>query len=293
MSYLDRLHPFCSFCYFFFLILIAMFTRNPLIILLCYLSAVVLCALLIGFRKLLSSLAMSVPLMLMIALTNPLFVHAGKTPLFFLNDNPVTLEAIVYGIFASMMILSVFYLFRCYSRVMTSDKFLYLFGRALPKLSLLLSMALAFVPRMKRSYHEIDEAQKALGIYATKSYADQIRSKMRVLSILLTSCLETSVETADSMRARGYGLPGRTSYAIYRFRGTDAVYLALTFAFGVPSVLLIAFGAGEVSYYPVLNLFPSSWQSILLYALVGCLAFLSVVSEIKETIVWRCLRSGI
>lgn len=293
MSYLDRLHPFCSFFYFLFLILIAMFTLNPIIILICYLSALALCALLIGFRKLLSSLAMSVPLMLMIALTNPLFVHAGKTPLFFLNDNPVTLEAIVYGASASLMIMAVFYLFRCYSHVMTSDKYIYLFGRVLPKLSLLLSMALAFVPRMKRKYHEIDEAQKALGIYAAKSYVDKIRSKMRVLSILLTSSLETSVETADSMRARGYGLPGRTSYSAYRFRSTDAVYLALTFVFGVSSVLLIAFGAGEVSYYPTLNIFPSSWRCVLLYVLVGCLSFLSVVSEIKENIVWRCLRSGI
>ncbi len=36
--------------------------------------------------------------------------------------------------------------FSCYNKVMTSDKFIYLFGRLIPALSLILSMALRFVP---------------------------------------------------------------------------------------------------------------------------------------------------
>ena len=203
MRYFDRLHPITAFVYFMLILLVAMLTMNPVIITICYLASVVFCGMLIGIRKLLSSLAYNIPIMLMIALTNPMFVHKGETILFFLNDNPVTKEAIVYGTFASMMIMSVFYLCRCYTEIMTSDKFIYLFGRVIPKLSLVLSMILAFIPKLKRKYKEIDEAQKALGIYATESYVDKIRSKIRVLSILLTNSLETSVDTADSMRARG------------------------------------------------------------------------------------------
>ena len=293
MRYFDRLHPITAFVYFMLLLLVAMLTMNPVIITICYLASVVFCGMLIGLRKLLSSLAYNIPLMLMIALTNPMFVHKGETILFFLNDNPVTKEAIVYGSFASMMIMSVFYLCRCYTEIMTSDKFVYLFGRVIPKLSLVLSMILAFIPKLKRKYKEIDEAQKALGIYATESYVDKIRSKMRVLSILLTNSLETSVDTADSMRARGYGLKGRTSYAIYRFTASDFTYLAFSIIFGVTTVVLIMLGASEFYYYPTISVIKGTPTVYILYSSLVLLAGSSIFMEVKENFLWRYLKSKI
>lgn len=293
MRYFDRLHPITAFVYFMLLLLVAMLTTNPVIITIYYLASVVFCGMLIGLRKLLSSLAYNIPLMLMIALTNPMFVHKGETILFFLNDNPVTKEAIVYGTFASMMIMSVFYLCRCYTEIMTSDKFIYLFGRVIPKLSLVLSMILAFIPKLKRKYKEIDEAQKALGIYATESYVDKIRSKMRVLSILLTNSLETSVDTADSMRARGYGLKGRTSYAIYRFTASDFTYLAFSIIFGVTTVVLIMLGASEFYYYPTISVIKGTPTVYILYSSLVLLAGSSIFMEVKENFLWRYLKSKI
>ena len=293
MRYFDRLHPITAFVYFMLLLLVAMLTMNPVIITICYLSSVIFCGMLIGIRKLLSSLAYNIPLMLMIALTNPMFVHKGETILFFLNDNPVTKEAIIYGVFASMMIMSVFYLCRCYTEIMTSDKFIYLFGRVIPKLSLVLSMILAFIPKLKRKYREIDEAQKALGIYATQSYVDKLRSKMRVLSILLTNSLETSVDTADSMRARGYGLKGRTSYAIYRFTASDFAYLVFSIVFGVSAVVLIMLGASEFYYYPTVTVIEGSPIIYILYLSLALFAGSSIFMEVKENILWRYLKSKI
>ena len=293
MRYFDRLHPITAFVYFMLLLLVAMLTMNPVIITICYLSSVVFCGMLIGIRKLMSSLAYNTPLMLMIALTNPMFVHKGETILFFLNDNPVTKEAIIYGAFASMMIMSVFYLCRCYTEIMTSDKFIYLFGRVIPKLSLVLSMILAFIPKLKRKYREIDEAQKALGIYATQSYVDKIRSKMRVLSILLTNSLETSVDTADSMRARGYGLKGRTSYAIYRFTASDFAYLAFSIVFGVSTMVLIMLGASEFYYYPTITVIRGTPTVYILYLSLVLLCGSSIFMEDKENILWRYLKSKI
>lgn len=293
MKYFERLHPISAFFYFVAVLTIAMLTMNPLVVTACYISGVIFCGMLIGVRKLLGSLIYSVPLMLMIALTNPMFVHKGETILFFLNGNPVTKEAIVYGIFAAMMIMSVFYWCRCYTEIMTSDKFIYLFGRIIPKLSLVLSMILAFIPKMKRKYKEIDEAQRALGIYATKSYVDKIRCKMRVLSILLTSSLENSVDTADSMRARGYGLKGRTSYAIYRFTGADLLYLLYTLLTGGICIALVIVGYSDFNYYPTLSYVRTDVPSYVLY--VSLIIFLggSIISEVYENILWRYLKSKI
>ena len=65
---------------------------------------------------------------------------------------------------------------------MTSDKFIYLFGRVIPKLSLLLSMVLNFVPKFKQHFKEIDQSQKALGIYASNSYVDKAVSYTHLIS---------------------------------------------------------------------------------------------------------------
>ncbi len=90
------------------------------------------------------------PMFVVAALINPAFSHSGKTILSYLpNGNPLTLESIIYGIAAAVMLISVIIWFSCYNEVMTSDKFVYLFGRIIPALSLVLSMTLRFVPKFK------------------------------------------------------------------------------------------------------------------------------------------------
>lgn len=286
-------HPIILFLYFLGVIFITMFTMNPILLGLSFVSSLVFCGMLIGIKKLLKSLAYSLPMMIIIALTNPLFVHKGETILFFLNDNPVTLEAIIYGVIVSIMIMSVFYWFKCYNEVMTSDKFIYLFGRVIPKLSLLLSMVLSFIPKFKRHFKEVDEAQKALGIYASKSYLDKIKSKFRVLGILISWSLENSVETADSMRARGYGLRGRSSYSIFKWTTRDSVMAVLVGGLTALVCALMFTGFSDFLFYPAFSSFDWSIPALCLYIGLFFLTFISTIVEIKENALWRYLKSKI
>lgn len=83
----------------------------------------------------------------------------GVTPLFYLsNGNAVTKEALTFGFYASVMFSAVILWFECFNVVMTSDKLLCLFGRLSPSVSLLLSMALRFVPKFGRKIRSIDAA---------------------------------------------------------------------------------------------------------------------------------------
>lgn len=120
-------------------------------------------------KAILSDMGFYLPLFLLVAVTNPLFSHNGVTPLFFMNGNPVTLEAVVYGVFISVMVVGVLFWCKCYNEIMTEDKFLYLFGRIIPKMSLVLSMALRFVPMFKRQMKNVSRAQKAMGLYSQKA----------------------------------------------------------------------------------------------------------------------------
>ncbi len=85
----------------------------------------------------------------MIAIANPLFNHRGSTALFYIGLNPVTLEALLYGVCSAGMLISVFIWFRCYLSLMTNDKFLYLFGRIAPATALIVSMYTKVDPRKR------------------------------------------------------------------------------------------------------------------------------------------------
>ena len=180
MKAFESFHPILLFVYFLATIFVSMFCFNPIVTAISFFCSVFFCGMLIGGKELAKSLAYAFVMILLISVTNPLFSHNGETMLFFLNDNPVTLEAILYGVNVSVQIMAVIYWFKCYHAVMTSDKFIYLFGRVVPKLSLLLSMTINFIPKFKRHFAEIDEAQKALGMYATKSFVDKIRQKTQI-----------------------------------------------------------------------------------------------------------------
>ena len=89
---------------------------------------------------------------------------------------------------------------------MTSDKFVYLFGRVIPALSLVLSMTLRFVPKFKAQVKIVSSAQRCVGRDVSNGgVLQRARNGLTILSILVTWALENAIETADSMRSRGYG----------------------------------------------------------------------------------------
>lgn len=282
----ESLHPVILLIYFAGMAAITMVTLNPVLLCVSFFGAVFCTGMLTGLRKLLSSLAFSVPVMVIIAVINPIFVHKGETILFFLNDNPVTLEAIMYGAATAVMIMSVFYWFKCYSIVMTSDKIVFLFGRVAPRISLVLSMTLAFVPKLIKQYKKISAVQKAMGMYTSKSITDRILSRFRIISALIGWALESSVETADSMNARGYGLKGRSSYAVYFWTRRDMsvfIFLILVFAAVITGMCFSA----QTAYYPVFTAIDISPVSLVSYAALALLSMFAAVFEVQENIKWR------
>ena len=147
-----------------------MFAANPVLSLTALLGGILFCAMLVRRSRVPGDIGFYVPLFLLVAVTNPLFSHNGVTPLFFLNGNPVTLEALLYGFALAVAVVGVLLWCKGYSEVMTGDKFLYLFGSVIPRLALVLSMALRFVPQFRRQMRRVRCAQKTMGLYAARGY---------------------------------------------------------------------------------------------------------------------------
>lgn len=215
-------HPVVSFLWFAAVIAFSVGMMHPACLLIALISSFVYNAHLKGQKALHFAFLRVLPLMVITALVNPAFTHKGMTILCYLpSGNPLTLESIVYGVAASAMIGSALQWFSCYNEVMTSDKFVYLFGRIIPALSLVISMALRFVPRFSAQYKKVHEARRMMHPEQETGLVNRMKSGVAVLSTMITWSLENAIETGDSMRGRGYGLPGRTAYSIYRFDARD------------------------------------------------------------------------
>lgn len=287
-------HPLVIFTWFACVLLLTMALMNPYFLAVSFAASFLYSFALKGRGAIKFNLLFALPFFAVLALINPLFFHQGATPLLYINDSPVTLESILYGAASAGMLVSVLLWFTCYTQVMTTDKFLYLFGSLAPTFSLLISMTLRLIPEMKNRIAQINKAQKAIGMDpGGGSPGQRAKHGIRILSALVTWSLESGVETADSMKARGYGLRGRTSFSLYRFRGRDAACLA---AIGIFVLLVLAgaaAGALDFSFYPYMKqapftlLFTAAWANFLF------LCLLPLLITFVEGVKWLSLKSKI
>ena len=286
-------HPAVNFLYFGLGLFFTMCFLHPACLLLSLAAALRYAVCLNGRRAVRRSLRYLLPAALLAALINPAFNHQGATILTYLpSGNPLTLESIAYGLAAAALLSAVVTWFSCYTAVMTSDKFVYLFGRVIPALSLVLSMALRFVPRFQVQARAVSQAQRCVGRDVSDgSLLQRLRNGVTILSILLTWCLENALETADSMKSRGYGLPGRTAFSIYRLDDRDQAALWWLGALG--GYILSMWGAGGFAcrYFPTFRLAPRDGWSLSGLLAFGLLCLTPVIIDRREDRQWTRLRS--
>ncbi|MBQ3050008.1 MAG: cobalt transport protein [Oscillospiraceae bacterium] len=293
MKTLDNSNPIAAAVYFICAAGVAMFSRDPIIIALSLAGAVTLCILQKGGGHLFFA-----ALFVLGTAVNPLFNHRGSRVLFVLNNNPVTAEALLYGALSSAMVVAAIYWFKCFSTIMTSDKLLYIFGSAMPKLSLIISMALRYVPLFTRQAKTVSAAQKTMGIYKEENIIDSIRAKIRVFSVMVTWTLENGIITADSMEARGYSAGRRSFFAIYKFTSKDVFLLAASLLLAGAALLLTSVGdsAAVFEFFPTAAMLPpESWGVKIWAAYIsyGILAMLPSALELEEVVRWKYLQSKI
>lgn len=292
MNVLSDVNPIAAFLWLMMTAGIAMFSLNPIVLALSIAGGMFY----FFMRNPDSGFKAQLPYLLLFlgsALLNPLFSHNGATVLFVVNHNPITLEAFLYGLVLGGMILSVLYWFRSFQQIMTSDKLLYVFGSALPKLTLILSIALRYIPLLKKQIKRIREAQKALGLFKDENVIDRLRGEMRIFSVLVTWALENGIITADSMTARGYGIGRRTRFALFHFELRDGLMCAFCLALGGITIAAVALDSLSCSFYPYFTLPRPDALGLCAYFAYALLALFPGLLEVEENIRWKSLKSKI
>ena len=283
-------HPVVNLTFF-----IAMIISTMLFFDVIYISLSFLAALSYGFyvgrKKFLKTAVIFVlPAMVISVLINVWINNQGTTVVFYLFEKPIYLEVVLYAALQSLAFASVLMWCYTYNFVMSSDKFIYVFGRIIPTLSLVFSMVLRFIPMFHSRASLIGKGQKCIGHdTGSGSKKERISRGISILSIMTTWSLENSVDTSDSMKARGYGLPGRTAYNQYYFSFKDItvmiafVILLLIVFFGIPN-----FGV-QITYFPTIDLEFKSSAWVLVYICGGIFGLFPIILNLYENIKWKYL----
>ena len=291
-------HPSLNMLYFVGTIGMTVFVTHPILLAISFLSGAAYSVLLKGAKATIKfNILFSIPMMIIVALINPMFNHYGVTILGYLyNGNPFTLESCVYGVVMAMMLACTLLWFSCYTEVMTSDKFIYLFGKIIPALSLVLSMALRFVPKFTRQMGVISNGQTCIGRSTENgSLIKRVKHGITIFSILITWALENAIETADSMKCRGYGEKGRTAFSIYHFDKRDGACLF----FMLVSYSITLYGAAKgyafAAYNPkiVIKGLPLTGGSLMVFVSFSAFCLMPVILELADRRMWKRRRSSV
>ena len=277
----SRCHPLVNFLFFLGAIGFGVVIQHP-----AYIAVSAGCAavyyMLLKPRTGWKLVAGMVPVFLFITAINPLFNSYGQQVLFTVFGRPYSLEALYYGMAVAGIFLVMMLWFACYSLVLTSDKFMCLFGSLIPALSLLLTMVLRMIPNLMRKAMQLLGSRRSIGKGAAKesSNKEKIHDGMQLLSALTDWALEGSILTGDSMRSRGYGTAKRTSFQIYCLTGRDLVLVLLILVLAAGVLVAGGFGA---EFVPAVSLDRLGWG----FGAYCIFLMIPIGLYVKEAIVWH------
>ena len=264
----DTAHPAVPVLYLAITLVLSMAAMQPVLIVLSLVGAFAYGCCVRGIGACLRALRWQLPIILVIAVFNPLFSASGSTELFRLGGRAIYLESLCYGCAMGGLFVASMLWFQAAAELLSFDKVMALFGNAAPIIALMISMTMRLVPRFLRQGRQIAAVQGVVASSAIAGAADGRRgglsdafsSRLRLSSVLMGWSMEDSLETADAMRARGWGAtPRRTPYTRFRFSSVDAAACAALAAGGVLCAVLAWAATSQFSFYPTMSRLVAWW----------------------------------
>jgi len=264
-----------------------MFFNHPVFLLIAFFLMLIFNLTQAGREALRKWMPMLIVMGTIIIALNPFLVSRGTNILFYFRGKQVTLEATMYGVVMALTIITIIIMFVAFNIVLNGNKFLFIFSRILPRSAFLIMLTLRFMPLLRERYDEIETVQQVKGkSLKAGSIINRMKSGMTFLQILLAWSLEEAIQTADAMKARGYGRGRKSSYIPYKIEGRDwasFVFLTVLFALCLFGGYL---GYGKIHIYPelgTLQFFLIDW--IVAFSMVLLLSF-PIMIEGREKLRW-------
>lgn len=199
--------------------------------------------------------------------------------------NQITLESLLYGLVLGIQAGTVILWMACVHEVMTTDKLLFLLGLLFPKGSLVICLLLRMMPVMKEQVKRVAVAKAGIGKGCLQG--NLFVRLIRILGIgsgMITWLIGHLHEKAGSMNSRGFGLPKRRNYSLYRFDYRDrGLVIALS------SCAVVVFCGGfldqtRMQFNPELRMNHITPVSVMIYCILGAGMLLPAALQIYSNV---------
>ena len=286
---LTSIHPGVYLLYYFIMVLFAFIFSDPYFVVTFLVLLLILIALQGVSHELKNIMKLFIPLSILIMILNPLLNRTGAHKIYLWSGFFITYEAIAYGILMSLALLIVILVFSSYNRSVSYQEMLYIFSKKLPIISMIIVMALRFIPLINSRAIEVqklnnlknngiemdvgdadaldlDEFNSNINTDYDSKLVNKLKSNKRVAAIIkeaktlgkimgitVSWSLEESMFTAKSMKARGYNATERTSYLSYKFSNADFTFIALIIITVGIIIVGLLHGVGMINIYPSID----------------------------------------
>ena len=323
---LTSIHPAVYLLYYFIMVLFAFIFSDPYFVITFLVLILILIALQGVSSELKNIMKLFIPLSILIMILNPLLNRTGAHKIYLWQNFFITYEAIAYGILMSLALLIVILVFSSYNRSVSYQEMLYIFSKKLPIISMIIVMALRFIPLINSRAIEVqklnnlknngvefdnedcddsnkmdlDEFNSNINTDYNSKFINRLKSNKRIAAIIkeaktlgkimgitVSWSLEESMFTAKSMKARGYNAAERTSYLSYKFGNADYAFLAIIIATVAIIIVGLLKGVGMINIYPSID-FSFSNLPFNIYYLAFIVFLLPLIYlELKERLLWH------
>ena len=154
---LTSIHPGVYLLYYFIMVLFAFIFSDPYFVVTFLALILVLIALQGVSSELKNILKFYIPLSILILILNPLLNRTGAHKIYLWSNFFVTYEAIAYGVLMTLALLIVILVFSSYNWSVSYQEMLYIFSKKLPIISMIIVMALRFIPLINSRAIEVQK----------------------------------------------------------------------------------------------------------------------------------------
>lgn len=281
MDRFSKTHPTFQFVFFVCVFVLIVSVYNPV-----FAGTSLLCGVLYDFilrrKETFKSLGFVLAIILVVSLFNMLFAHYGVDVLFTIKGVEFTFQSLFYGVYQGVMLGAFLVWFGLFSRIVDSEKVIYLF-RFAPKLALLFSMVLGFIPRFTKKLNDIEDAQLGLNPKEYQTKKERFKQGVSNLSALVTYSFESSVITSNSMEARGYS-PKAVRPSRYKMKAVDVVLIVATL--GLSAYVIYSKVSEKTSFVFEPKTYFESFD-VLAVILFTVLCLAPVIIDLVEGIKWK------
>jgi energy-coupling factor transport system permease protein len=201
-------------------------------------------------REVARTARLTLPLVVLVALVNPVVVRDGLTVFARLGELPpfgridLTVEALVFGLVLGARVMVVVLCCALFTAAVDPDEMLRLFRRVSFRSALTAALATRLIPVLARDARRMADAR------ACRPHPGP---RVAVLRAVATSALDRAIDVAATLEVRGYGAAGAARPAQAPWSRHDLAFAAATVVIVGSSIIARVAGVADFDAYPSLS----------------------------------------